>query len=235
MLIRILDDFQRDPTQAIITLAAFSFSLVIAITVHEFSHALAATSLGDRTAQSQGRLSLNPAAHLDPVGTALIFFAGFGRGKPTPVNPFLFLRISPRQGMALVSAAGPISNIVVASLFAIPIRAGLVDTGGFGFELFGESANDIAGVILINMVFWNLLLATFNLLPIAPLDGFKAVLGILPPKSARGFARLEQYGPGILMMTIMLEYILPGPGILSSFINPILNLLTTVVLGGQVL
>jgi Zn-dependent protease len=85
------------------------------------------------------------------------------------------------------------------------------------------------------MVFWNLLLATFNLLPIAPLDGFKVVLGILPPESARGFARLEQYGPGILMMTIMLEYILPGPGILSSFINPILNLLTTVVLGGQVL
>ncbi|MDP6452826.1 MAG: site-2 protease family protein [SAR202 cluster bacterium] len=235
MILRILDDFQRDPAQAIITLLAFSLSLVVAITVHEFSHALAAASLGDRTAQSQGRLSLNPVAHLDPVGTALILFAGFGWGRPTPVNPFQFLHTSPRQGMALVSLAGPISNIVTASLFAIPIRAGLTDSGAFGFALFGGAANDILGFFLFHMVFWNLILATFNLLPVAPLDGFKVVLGLLPPEAARSFARLEQYGPGILLLIIMLDFTLPGPGILSSFINPILNVLTTVVLGRQVL
>ena len=235
MILRILDDFQRDPAQAIITLLAFSVSLVIAITVHEFSHALAATTLGDTTAQRQGRLSLNPAVHLDPMGTALIFFAGFGWGKPTPVNPFLFLRIGHRQGMALVSLAGPISNILVASLFAIPLRAGLADSGAFDFALFGQSGNDLANIILFHLIFWNLLLATFNLLPISPLDGFKVVLGLLPPDAARRFARLEQDGPGILLLIIMLDFSLPGPGILSSFINPILNLLTTVVLGRQAL
>jgi Zn-dependent protease len=234
MILSIIDDFRRDPAQAIITLLAFSLSLMVAITVHEFSHALAATTLGDRTAQSQGRLSLNPIAHLDPMGTALILFAGFGWGKPTPVNPFRFLNVSPRQGMALVSLAGPISNIIVASLFAIPLRAGLAESGAFGFSLFGGSTN-ILGFMLFHMVFWNLMLATFNLLPIAPLDGFKVVLGLLPPEAARGFARLEQYGPGILLVVIMLDVYLPGPGIMSSFINPILNLLTTVVLGRQVL
>ena len=235
MILSILSLFERDPAQAIITLLAFSVSLVVAITVHEFSHALAATTLGDHTAQRQGRLSLNPAAHLDPLGTALIFFAGFGWGKPTPVNPLFFLRVGQRQGMALVYLAGPISNIVVASLFAIPLRAGLTDSGAFGFALFGESGNDIAGFMLFHMVFWNLMLATFNLLPISPLDGFKVVLGALPPEAARGFARMEQYGPGILLLIIMLDYALPGPGILSSFINPILNVLTTVVLGRPVL
>lgn len=235
MILRILDDFQRDPALALITLLAFSVALVIAITFHEFSHALAATTLGDTTAKRQGRLSLNPAVHLDPMGTALILFAGFGWGKPTPVNPFFFVRIGRRQGMALVSFAGPISNILVASLFAIPFRAGLADSGLFDFELFGQSGSYVANLVLFHLIFWNLLLATFNLLPIAPLDGFKVVLGLLPPKAARSFARLEQYGPGILLLIIMLDFSLPGPGILSSFISPILNLLTAVVMGGQAL
>ena len=235
MILSILSLFDRDPALAIITLMAFSVSLVVAITVHEFSHALAATTLGDHTAQRQGRLSLNPAAHLDPMGTALIFFAGFGWGEPTPVNPFFFVRTSQRQGMALVSLAGPLSNIVVASIFAIPLRAGLADSGALGSATLGNFGNGIAGLLLFHMVLWNLMLATFNLLPIAPLDGFKVVLGILPPQTARGFARLEQYGPGILLVIIMLDFALPGPGILSSFIGPILNLLTTLILGKQVL
>ena len=133
--------------------------------------------------------------------------------------------------MALVALAGPASNIVAASAFVIPIRAGVLSTRVQGFALFGGAVADLAGFVLVSIVFWNLLLATFNLLPVAPLDGFKVALGILPDDAARGFARSERYGPGILMLIILADIMLPGPGILSSFLTPILNLLSTIVIG----
>ena len=230
MLLATVDLIQRAPVLGLLTLATMSVALIGAITVHEFSHALTATTLGDLTARSLGRLSLHPLAHLDPLGTALIFFAGFGWGKPVPVNP-MYLRIGGRYGMALVSLAGPASNIVAASVFAIPIRAGVVGSGVQGLALFGGTSADLAGYVLATLVFWNLLLAAFNLLPVAPLDGFKVALGVLPEDAARGFARSERYGPGILMLIILADIALPGPGILSSFLTPILNLLSTIVLG----
>lgn len=230
MLFSTLDLIQRDPVLGLLTLATMSISLIAAITVHEFSHALAASTLGDDTARRQGRLSLHPLAHLDPVGTALIFFAGFGWGKPVPVNS-MYLRIRGNRGMALVSLAGPISNILAASVFAIPIRAGMLDSRVQGFTLFGGSGADLAGYVLISLVLWNLLLAAFNLLPVAPLDGFKVALGALPSDTARGFARSERYGPGILMLIIFASIALPGPSILSSFLTPVINLLSTIVIG----
>ena len=147
-----------------------------------------------------------------------------------PVNP-MYLRIGGLRGMALVSLAGPASNIVAASIFAIPIKAGVVGSQFRGLALFGGTIADLAGYVLISLVFWNLLLAAFNLLPVAPLDGFKVALGVLPRDAAHAFARSERYGPGILMLIILSGILLPGPGILSSFLSPILNLLSTIVLG----
>ena len=230
MLFRTIDLFQTSPALALITLAAFSLSLILAITFHEFSHAYTAASLGDDTARSQGRLTLNPLAHLEPFGTILIFLAGFGWGKPTPVNP-MFLRIGYRPGMAAVSLAGPVSNVIVAILFAIPLRAGLVESGGGGFSIAGYSSDAILAFTLEQLVFWNLLLAVFNLLPIAPLDGFKVALGLLPRSAANSFARLEPYGPGILLVIIALGFLSPDLRILSTIIGPILNFLSLIILG----
>ena len=230
MLFQTIDLFQTSPALAVITLAAFSLSLILAITFHEFSHAYTAASLGDNTARAQGRLTLNPLAHLDPFGTILIFFAGFGWGRPTPVNP-AFLRIGYRPGMAAVSLAGPVSNVIVAVLFAIPLRAGLVESSGGGFSIAGYGSAAILTFTLEQLVFWNLLLAVFNLLPIAPLDGFKVALGVLPRAAANSFARLEPYGPGILIVIIALGFLSPNLRVFSIIISPILNLLSVAILG----
>ncbi len=229
MLFLLLRQLQDEPVRAIITLITFCLALVVAITFHEFSHALSATRLGDHTAQRLGRLSLNPLAHLDPLGTVMILFAGFGWGKPVPVNP-AYLRTGGRAGMAVVSLAGPLSNVIMAFLFAIPIRLGMLDSFTVGFSLFRGQPDDLTGYVVGSIVFWNLLLAAFNLIPLAPLDGFKVALGILPRDLASGFARLEPYGPVILLLLIMLG-LLTNVSILSMIVSPILEVLGFVVLG----
>ena len=234
MLFSVLDQLQDSPWRAFISLLALAGALAVAITVHEFSHALSAWRLGDFTARSQGRLTLHPKAHLDPVGSAMILVAGFGWGKPTPVNP-AYLRPGPRPGMAVVALAGPVSNVIVALAASIPIRAGLIGSENAALTLFRGDPSDIVAYLFGSLVFWNLLLAAFNLLPIAPLDGFKVALGVLPSELAHSFARLERYGPAILIGLIAIDLLIPGPSVLSSIIRPILNLLSLVVLGRQVL
>lgn len=234
MLFIALSQMERDPMQGLVTIASFTLALVVAITFHEFGHALSATRLGDPTAKRLGRVSLHPKAHLDPVGTVMIFLAGFGWGKPVPVNP-AYLRTGERQGMTVVSLAGPMSNVVLAALFAIPMRAGVVTTAFLGFGLFYGQSNDIPAYVLGSLVFWNLLLASFNLIPLAPLDGFKVALGVLPRDLATSYAKLERHGPMILMGIILFDVVAPGPGILSTIIGPILNLLSLAVLGRQLL
>lgn len=229
-----LSQIEQDPLRGIVTLATFSLALIVALTFHEFSHALVATRLGDPTARGLGRLSVHPLAHLDPMGTSMIFIAGFGWAKPVPVNP-AYLRTGERPGMAAVAMAGPLSNLAIATLFAIPIKAGVVTSAFVGFDLFLGQSDDIAGYIVGSVIFWNLLIASFNLIPLAPLDGFKGALGILPIEMASSFARLERYGPAILMLVIMFDLVVPGPGILFSTIRPILNMLSLVLLGGQLL
>ena len=208
--------------------------MLICITFHEFSHAYVATSLGDHTAREQGRLSLNPVRHLDPIGTALIVFAGFGWGKPVPVNPFL-LRIRPRHGMALVSLAGPVANILAAIVFALPLRLGIVESGSMGLSVLGGTGSVLLGYALVSLVYWNLLLAVFNLLPIAPLDGFKVVLGLLPREASNVFAKLEPYGPAILIAIILLGIVSPNLRIFSAMIRPVVNLMGFVILGRDLL
>lgn len=208
MLFQLIDRFEIDPVGALINFAAFAAALAVGITVHEFSHALAAARLGDNTAQKQGRLTLNPAAHLDPVGTILIFVAGFGWGKPTPVTASR-LRIGERAGMAVVALAGPASNMVVATLAALPLRMGTLPGVGGGVD----------AQVLYALALWNVVLAVFNLLPIAPLDGFKVALGILPRALAMPFARTERFGVIILLVVVLVDVVF-RVGILSSVMLP---------------
>jgi len=219
LLFNLLDQLQINPFVALINLAAFTVALVVGITVHEFSHAWAAARLGDRTAQRQGRLTLNPMAHLDPVGTLLIFIAGFGWGKPTPVTPSN-IRIGEKAGMAVVALAGPISNIIVATLAAMPFRLGALSLPSSGID----------AQMLQALVLWNVVLAVFNLLPIAPLDGFKVALGVLPRALAIPFARTERFGMIILLMVVLADAVL-NVGILSRVLFPAIRFTVGALLG----
>ena len=226
MLIRLFDQIQSDPYQGLVTFGGFIVALLLAFTVHEFSHALAATRLGDPTPSSAGRLSLSPLAHLGPTGTVLILLAGFGWAKPVPVNP-AYMRINPRSGMAVTALAGPLSNIAAAAIFAIPINAGIGDSGDFGSVFVGGS---VVGYFLVSGIFWNLLLASFNLVPLVPLDGFSIALGILPREAAAEFAKLEKYGTGPLLLVIMIGFLVPGAGLFSLVLDPLIRILGSLVL-----
>ncbi len=184
-----------------------ALALLIGITVHEFSHALMSDRLGDPTARRLGRLSLNPIRHLDPMGTLMLLLAGFGWGKPVPVNPQYF-RIDARRGMALTGLAGPVSNMIVAALVGILVRLDVVAWHSpwvyepFAYWDAGWIAADIIGYIVL----LNLILAVFNLIPVAPLDGFNVAVGILPRRQAYAMAKLERYGPLILLLLVFFGY-----------------------------
>ena len=208
MLLQTLGLFEINPALAVAVLASLCVSLAICIAVHEFSHAFVASELGDRTARALGRVTLNPVKHLDPVGSVLILIAGFGWGKPVPVDP-RFLRGDPRLGMALVAAAGPISNVVAAILFAALVRLGLADALIPNIWIFGQPLAFLVDFTLGMLVRFNLILAIFNLLPIAPLDGFKVALGLLPREIAIPFSRTEPYGIGILLGVVAIGFF-PG-------------------------
>lgn len=198
-------------------------ALVIAITIHEFAHAWTAHELGDSTSKHQGRLTLNPLAHLDPVGSLMILVARFGWGKPVPVNPYM-LRMDPTVGMALVSVAGPVSNILTAFLFALPIRFGLLTLAPIG--MVGTLADLLGSIIIINLV-----LAIFNMIPLAPLDGYKVALALLPPDLARQVRQLETYGPLILILLIFLPSLIPGFNLLGALLGPPIDFMCTLLTG----
>lgn len=179
------------------TLIARVLVLLIAFTIHELAHALTADYLGDPTPRRMGRITLNPLKHLDPFGTLLLIIAGFGWAKPVMVNP-MNMRGNPRTSMAIVAAAGPISNILMALLAALVFRLGLVD-----FTTFPPTGNIPSLSFLLSEFIWiNLILAFFNLIPVPPLDGSKILFAILPSEMAYRLRPLEQYGFIILMMAI---------------------------------
>lgn len=173
-------------------------ALLVAFTVHEATHALVAYRLGDSTAQRAGRLSLNPAAHLDPMGTLMVLVAGFGWGKPVPVNP-RNLHPAGRAGMGMVAVAGPLSNLLMAFVFAAPFRADMITAAMMG----GNAIVPGVGQVLFTIVILNIYLALFNLLPIAPLDGFNVAMGLLPDSWARMLWSTQRYGPIILLFLII--------------------------------
>lgn len=215
---------------------AFAFQLVLTvgallacITVHEASHALVSFRLGDYTAKALGRLSLNPIRHLDPVGTVMLVLVGFGWGKPVPVNPHNVH--GGRRGLAIVSAAGPVSNLMAASLFALPFRLGLLPWQPY---LTSASLNALASTFIPMLfslvVYFNIILAVFNLLPLFPLDGSKVLLGLLPERIAHEYAKLERYGPMILLLLFALDFLTNGR-IISPVLGPMVNYLVRFIVG----
>ncbi len=173
-------------------------TLVVALTVHEFAHAWTAQRLGDDTPRLSGRLTLNPLAHLDPIGSFMLLLAGFGWAKPVPVNGYVLQRRTP-AGLMLVSAAGPLSNLLLAMAAALPLRAGLLSVG-----ILQGSVGGWIALFLQEFIFINLILLFFNLIPLAPLDGEKIAEYLLPPRGQELLYRLRPYGPVILMALILL-------------------------------
>ncbi len=212
----------------LISILMFILALIVSISVHEFSHAWSAYELGDPTARNLGRLTLNPIKHLDPLGALMLVFMtisgwGIGWGKPVPVNPYN-LRTHPRIGMGLTSVAGPFSNLVLAALFAIPLRLGWVGSG-------------LLGMFLYVMVIVNVSLALFNLIPLPPLDGFSVVQGILASFRTRWayewgdkLDKLVPFGPVLLLGLLSLGWF-TGFSPLSWLLGPPLNAIIGLLLG----
>jgi Zn-dependent protease len=182
------------------TLLTRAVTLIIAFTVHEFSHAWTATALGDDTPRANGRLTLNPLAHLDPLGSLLLLVSGFGWARPVPVDPYALQRRTP-AGMMLVSAAGPFSNLVLAILAALPIQFGLASLAAFEVR---ASWLPTPIEFLAEFIFINLILFFFNLIPLAPLDGEKVLSFFLPSAGQETLLRMRPYGPLILLGLLFL-------------------------------
>src|SRR3989344_5277359 len=202
--------------EIVITLVILLFSAVI----HEVCHGVMALRMGDDTAKVEGRLTLNPIPHLDPFASVLLqlflVLAGspviFGSAKPVPVD-FLRMR-NPKLGMILVSLAGPLSNFLLAAIFAIPIRFGLLESGTVGY------------VVLVQAVLVNLSLGIFNLLPLPPLDGFKVFAALLSSNLVTIYRVLsyERYG---FLIIILLLY----TGVIHSVLLPLINLFLKIFIG----
>lgn len=176
-------------------------ALIVAATVHEFAHAYVADRLGDPTPRAQGRLTLNPLAHLDPVGSLMILLFRFGWAKPVQINPMHFRDW--RRDTIMVAAAGPLANVTLLFVLGVPYKLGLLDVRGSGLD-----------ALLLTTIQINAMLAVFNLIPVPPLDGSKILMGLLPPAQAVSYARLQPYGVLILLLLVMtnvLSVFLLGP------------------------
>ncbi len=176
-------------------------AILFALTFHEYAHAWAAWKLGDPTARSMGRLSLNPLVHLDPAGTIMLVItvmSGFGIGwaKPVPVDP-RYLR-NPRKDMLWIALAGPVSNLILAFILV----------GIFTHMPSGGALNETLRQMLRYGIIINLALAFFNMLPIPPLDGSRVLKGLLPPAQAQRYGQLEMYGPMLLIGLIVADQML---------------------------
>jgi Zn-dependent protease len=205
--------------------------LLIAFTVHELAHALTADYFGDTTPRMSGRITLNPLAHLDPMGTLLLLVVGFGWAKPVPINPYVLNRRSPAAVM-WVSLAGPMSNFLMALLAVIPFRLGLAsiseayqEMAQGGFRLLPSFPEFLLTFISINLV-----LMLFNLIPLAPLDGDKIFDYFLPPSISRAWQTFRPYGPLILMALVFVGPML-GFDVLGWVIGRPLQALLSALLG----
>lgn len=195
-----ITELLRDPISLLFWIAA----LLLGITVHEFMHAWTANYLGDPTAKAAGRVTLNPIAHLDPIGTIMLLLFRFGWGKPVPVNPIHFK--NPKVGEALTSLAGPFANLVTLIIFAIIYR-------------FLPQKESLFAVFIVYIIIINTVLMIFNLIPIPPLDGSKLLYSILPANFP--LEKYEVYGPFLLIPLIFII----GPYVLTPILSFILQFL----------
>ena len=217
-----IDQLSSNPLGFLFWLVA----LAVAITVHEFAHAYAAERLGDPTPRLMGRLTLNPLAHLDPLGTIMLLVARFGWGKPVQFDPFNLRH--PRRDSAIISIAGPTANTLTAIIASVLLnllfsyRLPLLSFPAIGLLVY-LFIGLLQPVIILNVV-----LAVFNLVPIHPLDGFKIVEGILPEENARQWKELEGYGMIFLLLLIFPIFGSPSP--ISRLISPVINFLLSLLL-----
>lgn len=206
-------------------IAISAVPILIAITFHEVAHGYVANRLGDRTAAAMGRLTLNPLAHIDPIGTVLmpllllIFTNGqfvFGYAKPVPINPMNF--DNPRKGMAISAAAGPMTNIILAAASMLLIKLVVFPSA----KLIPETVAVPLFLMLRYSILINVVLAAFNLIPIPPLDGGRVAVGLLPRRYAAALSSLEPYGMIIVIILII-------TGVAGWFIRPLVNLFFTLL------
>ena len=212
----------------------FIIAILLALTVHEWAHAIVADRLGDPTPRSAGRLTLNPAAHLDPFGTLMFFLVHFGWGKPVPIDPRYFKKW--RRDTALVSIAGPLSNLLLAivAFFLLYLLAPEVMSIGSATDLLfaqgvGERLHIFLVQILASSLFVNLGLMAFNLLPIAPLDGSKILQAFIPARYDRAYDVFMDRGPYILIGLLVFERLFNFP-ILVTWITWIVNAVLNVLM-----
>ncbi len=210
-----------DVTQFILSTSVRLPAILAGLTFHEYAHGWVADKLGDPTARRSGRLTFNPLAHLDPIGTLALIFSPVGWAKPVPVD-FSSLR-RPRRDMIWVAAAGPCANLILAVVSAWSFR---LFEGSYGA---GESGWLLAlftplRLMLYSSVVINVALAIFNLIPLLPLDGGRVTAGLLPPRQAASYGRLERYGFILLLILIF-------SGVVDRIIRPPIVLVAGLLLG----
>jgi Zn-dependent protease len=208
-------------------LISYIIILLTAFPVHEFAHAWVADRFGDDTPRVNGRLTLNPFAHLDPIGTIMMLIAGFGWAKPVPINPYVLHRRSSAAPM-LVSLAGPMSNFLMAILAAIPFRLGLVSI--YDIHTVPNTFLPNFATFLSTFIEINLLLMLFNLIPLFPLDGEKVLAYFLPPAGQQVLENIRPFSPMILLaIVLILPYI--GINLLGNILYPALISITRFLIG----
>lgn len=213
LLLFVVIQYVANPGQ-LVGLLLSAPGVLIAITFHEFAHGYAAYKLGDNTAKNQGRLSLNPFAHLDPIGTLMLLVAGFGWGKPVEVNPRNYTRkMSMEKGEAIVSLAGPLMNFILAIIFTL-IYCAIYKFASASFML-----STVGGIIMLLISYTisiNIGLGVFNLIPLPPLDGSKIIMPFLPYKAKEFFINNEQ----IFYIIFILLWI---TGLAGTIITPVIS------------